>query len=314
MIRYKTGTRHSRRVRRRDGRVGTWGTTFAREVCSLWCAGGGHEHDDMRACERAWSRAERVVRIFLRPSACPMQHATAYTASAAVRSRRRQIDPVLVVLAVFRAWRVCAERCGMWVRRRRGGCGVPRSASGCGGRLTPGALDLGPSSMSLTASRSSSAYPSFISTGFEAYTLRRAEAARLRFRAYPPGACSIACVLSWRCFGSPSYSFAPRAQHGVDTSHTSRPPTEQFGLHSCLVVHPRLLPLRHLSIPSLLPFCSFASTTCVVSAPSHPFVPPLPLPDPRPSHPRPPYPARRRPHASPPSSTPFPFLSSCLLP
>ncbi|KAJ7209916.1 hypothetical protein C8J57DRAFT_326200 [Mycena rebaudengoi] len=146
----------------------------------------------------------------------------------------------------------------MWVRRR-GGCGVPRSASGCSGGLTPGALDLGPSSIS----RSSSAYPSFISTAFKAYTLRRAEAARLRFRAYPPGACSIARVLSWRCVGFLSYIFAPHAQHRIDTI----PPTEQFGFYSCLVVHPRL-PLRHLSIPSLLPFCSFA-------APSHPLHPPL---------------------------------------
>ncbi|KAJ7209919.1 hypothetical protein C8J57DRAFT_1401327 [Mycena rebaudengoi] len=48
-------------------------------------------------------------------------------------------------------------------------------------------------------------------------------------------------------------------RHGIDTSHTSRPPTEQFVLHSYFVVHPRLLPLRHLLSHSSLYFRSVLS-------------------------------------------------------
>ncbi|KAJ7267942.1 hypothetical protein C8J57DRAFT_1326230, partial [Mycena rebaudengoi] len=87
-------------------------------------------------------------------------------------------------------------------------------------------------------------------------------------------------------------------RHGIDTSHTSRPPTEQFVLHSYFVVHPRLLPLRHLLSHSSLYFLPLLT----------PSPPPLPIPDPRPFHPRPPYSTCRRPHESLPSSTPFPFF------
>ncbi|KAJ7209926.1 hypothetical protein C8J57DRAFT_1540117 [Mycena rebaudengoi] len=128
------------------------------------------------------------------------------------------------------------------------------------------------------------------------------------------------CVLSWRCFGFPSYTFTPRARSTGSTAHILlvHPPSNLAFIHVLLSIPTSFLCAIYLAIPPSTSVLFFRFDhichQCALLTPYiHPFLPPLPIPGPRPFHILPFHPRPSLPSLSFPSIPVLPILRPAVL-